>query len=105
MLGLPLVREIWLINSHDRVGCQSCDGGGPGGNKGSIHPAWGSGGASGGTKVREGDRKGDGSLKGPAEEEEMSWVMKVKLVQADSRLRKLFGEVKVHGCGWRVASG
>lgn len=77
---------------------------GPGGHKGSICPAWGSGGASGGTKVRDGDRKGHGSQKGPLEEK-MSWVMKVKLVQADSRLRKLFGEVKVHGCGQRVASG
>lgn len=33
-------------------------------------------------KLREGGKKYHGSLKGPLEEVEMSWVMKVKLVSS-----------------------
>lgn len=64
------------------MGGWSCDGEGPGGHGGSICPAWGSGGASGGMKLREGGKKYHGSLKGPLAEVEMSWVMKVKLVSS-----------------------
>lgn len=46
-------------------------------------------------KVKQGGRKQYGSPKEPLEEVEVSWVMKVT-VYADSRLSKLFGEVKVH---------